>query len=101
MLAFSRRHLMELLKDLGLNTGMTVGVVAVVLLGLTILLSMSAYAAQKWAYKTYLETKSVNEKLGRLLELAQSGSGIRQEPRPVSGKPGGKRREPTIGRADI
>jgi hypothetical protein len=71
------------------------------MVALTILLSTSAYAAQKWAYKTYLETKSVNEKLAKLLELAQAGSAIQQQPAPVSGKAGGRRREPTIGNADI
>jgi hypothetical protein len=93
---------MELLTDLGLDIGLTGGLIAIaVLVGLTILLSMSAYAAQKWAYKTYLETKSVNEKLGRLLELAQAGSTAQQQPTPTSRKAGGKRREPTLGNADI
>jgi hypothetical protein len=93
---------MELLKDLGLDIGQTGGLVAVVVLaGLMILLSVSAYAAQKWAYKTYLETKRVNEKLTKLLELAQTASGIRQQPTPASGKPGARRREPTIGKADV
>jgi hypothetical protein len=86
---------MELLKDLGLDIGQ------VVLAGLMILLSVSAYAAQKWAYKTYLETKRVNEQLTKLLELAQTGSGIRQQQTPASGKTGARRREPTIGKADI
>ncbi len=45
---------MELLKDLGLDIGQTGGLVAVVVLaGLMILLSVSAYTAQKWAYKTW------------------------------------------------
>jgi hypothetical protein len=92
---------MELLKDLGLDIGSPEGLIAVAFLGaLTILIAMSAYAAQKWAYKTYLETKSVNEKLGRLLELAEAGSSIPQPP-PTLGKSGGKRREPTLGKTSI
>ncbi len=92
---------MELLTDLGLDIGLTGGLITIfVLVALTILLAMSAYAAQKWAYKTYLETKAVNEKLGRLLELAQAGSTI-QQPTPAPRKTGGKRREPTLGSTDI
>jgi hypothetical protein len=94
---------MELLHDLGLDIGTTGGLIALaVLVALITLLSMSAYAAQKWAYKTYLETKRVNEKLSRLLELAQTGANLRQQPTPpAAGKPGAKRREPTLGNTDI
>lgn len=93
---------MELLNDLGLDIATTGGLIAVVVLGaLTVLLPMSAYAAQKWAYKTYLETKSVNEKLAKLLALAEAGSDTYRQPTPATGKATGRRREPTLGNADI
>jgi hypothetical protein len=93
---------MDLLNDLGLDIGTMGGMLLVFILAvLSILLPMSAYAAQKWAYKTYLETRSVNEKLGKLLELVQAGANIRPQPTPSAGKAGPKRREPTIGNADI
>jgi hypothetical protein len=93
---------MELLNDLWFDIGTVGGIVVVIILAaLSILLPMSAYAAQKWAYKTYLETRSVNQKLAKLLELAQAGTTLRQQPAAPAGKAGPKRREPTIGNADI
>ena len=38
---------------------------------LAVLLPMSAYAAQKWAHKTYLKVRSMNAKLTELLELSR------------------------------
>ena len=37
-----------------------------------ILLPFSAYAAQKWAYKTYKEAQKLNKTLEKMLDLAQS-----------------------------
>jgi hypothetical protein len=86
--------------DIGM-LGVTLAVVA--LAGLALLLPLSAYAAQKWAYKTYLETRSVNAKLARILELLQAdtATGSPTEPTPAPGKQAGKRREPTLGNTDI
>ena len=55
---------MNIFADIGL-----IGILAVlVILGLlTILLPLSAYAAQKWVYKTYEETREINQKLSELL----------------------------------
>jgi uncharacterized protein HemY len=47
----------------------------VLLFVLTILLPFSAYAAQKWAWRTYRETKKINEKLNEILSVAQKMSG--------------------------
>ncbi|MEC9477236.1 MAG: hypothetical protein VX764_09380 [Planctomycetota bacterium] len=41
---------------------------------LAVLLPFSVYAAQKWAYRTYRETKKVDEKLGELLSIARKMS---------------------------
>jgi len=41
---------------------------------LTIVLPFSAYAAQKWAWRTYKETKEINEKLNKILSVAQKMS---------------------------
>ncbi len=42
--------------------------VFVLVLGLlTLQLPLSAYAAQKWAYKNYEETKTMNKTLGEIL----------------------------------
>ncbi len=92
---------MELLNELGLDIGAAGGFIAVfALVALTVLLSMSAYAAQKWAYKTYLETRRLNEKLGKLLELVMADA-VEPPPTATSAKSGKTRREPTLGNADI
>ena len=50
------------------NLGLIGILVALVILGLlTILLPLSAYAAQKWANKTYEETRDINQKLSEIL----------------------------------
>lgn len=65
---------------------------------LVILLPLSAYSTQKWAYKNYLETKSVNAKLSEILELARlARSQEEQQPADEWLDSGKKRREPTIG----
>ncbi len=63
---------------------------------LAVLLPMSAYAAQKWAHRTYLEVRSMNQKLTQLLELSRGAQApweaeALEDPRP------GRRREPTLG----
>jgi hypothetical protein len=63
---------------------------------LAVLLPMSAYAAQKWAHKTYLEVRSINAKLSELLE-AGGTAGLRQEPERVPDSSPKQRREPTLG----
>lgn len=101
---------MDFLSDFGLmDIGMLGVMLAVIVLaGLALLLPLSAYAAQKWAYKTYLETKSVNDKLARILERlpADAATGAPTAPTPaptpaVPGKHASKRREPTLGNTDI
>lgn len=63
---------------------------------LAVLLPMSAYAAQKWAHKTYLEVRSINAKLTELLEAGR-GAPLSREP-DAPGEPGqNRRREPTLG----
>jgi|APSaa5957512535_1039671.scaffolds.fasta_scaffold16930_2 hypothetical protein len=49
-------------------------VFCVLLFVLTIVLPFSAYAAQKWAWRTYKETKEINEKLNKILSVAQKMS---------------------------
>ena len=44
-------------------TAIGFAVFAFVLVVLTILLPLSVYAAQKWAYKCFLELRKMNEKL--------------------------------------
>lgn len=46
----------------------------VLLFVLTIVLPFSVYAAQKWAWRTYKETKKINEKLNKILSVAQKMS---------------------------
>jgi fumarate reductase subunit D len=46
----------------------------VLLFVLTIVLPFSVYAAQKWAWRTYKETKKINEKLNKILSIAQKMS---------------------------
>ncbi|MGD2074351.1 MAG: hypothetical protein PVI91_16035 [Gammaproteobacteria bacterium] len=76
--------------------GTYVAVILVTLLA--VLLPMSAYAAQKWAHKTYLETRSINSKLTELLELARVGEvPARTGVEPPAESAPRKRREPTLG----
>jgi cobalamin biosynthesis protein CobD/CbiB len=64
---------------------------------LAVLLPMSAYAAQKWAHKTYLETRSINHKLTELLEVARDqGLPHSKAEAPIEAV-SRKRREPTLG----
>ena len=63
---------------------------------LAVLLPMSAYAAQKWAHKTYLEVRSMNAKLTELVELSR-GAQNSWEPEVAVEPRAGRRREPTLG----
>jgi hypothetical protein len=63
---------------------------------LAVLLPMSAYAAQKWAHKTYLEVRSMNAKLTELLELSRGAQNSGEPEVPVEPR-AGRRREPTLG----
>ncbi len=90
---------MEVLQEIGLSIG-GIGVYAVVfvLVLLVVLLPLSAYSTQRWMYKTYLETKSINAKLNELLELASlAQSQGEQLEDDFDGAESG-RREPTIGK---
>jgi hypothetical protein len=91
--------IMGLLEDIGVYMG-AIGVYAVVfvLALLAVLLPLSAYSAQKWMYKTYLETKSVNAKLSEILELARTVQSQYQQPEDEFVDSGAGRREPTISR---
>ncbi|MEN8803448.1 MAG: hypothetical protein ABF297_15870, partial [Thiogranum sp.] len=95
----TRNPLMEVLEDIGLYIGVT-GVYAVVfiLALLAVLLPLSAYSAQKWMYKNYLETKSVNAKLSELLELARTAQSQYQLLEDEFDDSDTGRREPTIGK---
>ncbi len=53
---------MEALSALG---GIGIGIFLIILLVLGIILPISAYSAQKWAYKCYLELKRLNERFDR------------------------------------
>ena len=64
---------------------------------LAVLLPMSAYAAQKWAHKTYLEVRSMNAKLSELLELSRGAQTSWETALPVEETRPGGRREPTLG----
>jgi len=64
---------------------------------LAVLLPMSAYAAQKWAHKTYLEVRSMNAKLSELLELSRGAQTRWEAELPVEDARPGRRREPTLG----
>lgn len=63
---------------------------------LAVLLPMSAYAAQKWAHKTYLEVRSINAKLTELLEAGRGAPLSREPDAPDEPRPN-RRREPTLG----
>ena len=63
---------------------------------LAVLLPMSAYAAQKWAHKTYLEVRSMNAKLTELLELSRGVQDSWEPEVPLEPR-AGRRREPTLG----
>jgi len=90
---------MEVLKEIGLYIG-GIGVYAVVfvLALLAVLLPLSAYSAQKWMYKNYLETKSMNAKLTELLQLARTAQSQYQQPEDEFVDSDSRRREPTIGK---
>ena len=87
---------MELLNEISVHTG-AIGVYALVfvLVLLVVLLPLSAYSTQKWTYKTYLETKSINAKLSDILELAQNRH---EQPEEEFADEDTGRREPTIGK---
>ena len=88
---------MEVLEDIGLYIGVTgVYVVVFVLALLAVMLPLSAYSAQKWMYKNYLETKSVNAKLTEILELARTAQSQGQLPEDEFSDSDTRRREPTI-----
>ena len=90
---------MEVLQDIGVYIGVTgVYVVVFVLALLAVLLPLSAYSAQKWMYKNYLETKSVNAKLTEILELTRTAQSQGQQPEDEFGDSDTRRREPTIGK---
>ena len=88
---------MGLLEDISVYIG-DIGVYAVVfiLALLVVLLPLSAYSAQKWMYKTYLETKSMNAKLSELLELARTAQNQYQLTDDDFVDSDTTRREPTI-----
>jgi len=90
---------MEVLEEIGPYIG-GIGVYAVVfvLALLAVLLPLSAYSAQKWMYKNYLETKSVNAKLTELLQLARTAQSQYQQPEDEFVDSDNRRREPTIGK---
>ena len=90
---------MEVLEDIGIYIG-AIGVYLVVFIValLAVLLPLSAYSAQKWMYKTYLETKSANDKLSEILELARTAQSQAQQPEDEFVDSGTRRREPTIGK---
>jgi len=90
---------MEVLEQIGLYIGgIGVYVVVFVLVLLAVLLPLSAYSAQKWMYKNYLETKSVNAKLDEILELARTAQSHYQQPEDEFVDSDARRREPTIGK---
>jgi len=88
---------MEILENIDAYIGFA-GVYAVVfiLVLLAVLLPLSAYSAQKWMYKNYLETKSVNAKLSEILELARTAQSQYQQPEDEFVDSDTRRREPTI-----
>ena len=49
------------------STGLLLSVVVLILLA--ILLPLSAYSAQKWAYKTYKETQRINATLEEIADI--------------------------------
>jgi hypothetical protein len=90
---------MQLLESIGVYVGAT-GVYAVVFIFvlLAVLLPLSVYSTQKWMYKNYLETKSVNAKLSEILELARTAQSQYQQPEDEFVDSDTRRREPTIGK---
>ena len=56
--------LLDILTDFG---GIGAVLLGLLLAFLAILLPLSAYSAQKWAYRTWQETRRTNEKLDELL----------------------------------
>jgi len=90
---------MELLNEISVHMG-AIGVYALVfvLVLLVVLLPLSAYSTQKWTYKTYLETKSINAKLSDILELAQAAQNRHEQPEEEFADEDTGRREPTIGK---
>ena len=90
---------MELLNEISVHTG-AIGVYALVfvLVLLVVLLPLSAYSTQKWTYRTYLETKSINARLGEILELAQAAQSRQEQPDEVYSDEDAGRREPTMGK---
>ena len=56
--------LLDILTDVG---GIGAVLLGLILAFLAILLPLSAYSAQKWAYRTWQETRRTNEKLDELL----------------------------------
>lgn len=85
---------MEMFADIE-QLGIYLAAILVTLLA--VLLPMSAYAAQKWAHKTYLEVRSINAKLGELLELSRSAQPVWDRDLPLEQARPGRRREPTLG----
>jgi hypothetical protein len=71
--------------------------VAVVVTLLVVLLPMSAYATQKWTRKTYLELRSMNDKLDQLLELSRGVEFEPEQEEVLVERRSGRRREPTLG----
>lgn len=89
---------MQVLEEIGVYIGgIGVYVVVFVLVLLAVLLPLSAYSAQKWMYKNYLETKSVNDKLDEILELARAAQSHYQQAEDEFVDSDSGRREPTIG----
>ena len=90
---------MEVVQGIGAYIGaIGVYVLVFILTLLAVLLPLSAYSAQKWMYKTYLETKSVNAKLSEILELARSARSQYPQPEDEFVDSDTGRREPTIGK---
>ena len=85
---------MEMFADIE-QWGLYLAAVLVALLA--VVLPMSAYAAQKWAHKTYLEVRSINAKLTELLDAG--GPARPPDDRETVSEPGPRqRREPTLGK---
>ena len=88
---------MEVLENIDAYIGFAgVYVVVFILVLLAVLLPLSADSAQKWMYKNYLETKSVNAKLSEILELARIAQSQYQQPEDEFVDSDTRRREPTI-----
>ena len=59
----------DLLMSLG-SVGVLIAIGVLSLLG--ILMPLSAYASQKWSYRTYQEVEKLNRKFDELLELMRN-----------------------------